>query len=98
MKWLARLALDRPGATLLVTGLLTVVLAAGMLRLELRTDGAALHPQGDPVIEQNALDEARFRDARMGLLLVGSRFRNLHAIRYASFVCSDFTITATISG
>jgi len=73
MNWLARCALDRPGATLLVTGLLTLVFAAGMLRLELRTDGAALHPQGDPVIEQNALDEARFRDPRLGLLLVVAR-------------------------
>ena len=64
MNWLARLALDRPGATLFATGVLTVVLAAGTLRLELRTDGAALHPQGDPVIEQNALDDVRFRDPR----------------------------------
>ena len=58
MDWLARRALDWPRATLLATGLLTLVFAAGMLRLELRTDGAALHPQGNPVIEQNALDEA----------------------------------------
>lgn len=73
MNWLARLALDRPGATLLATGLVTLVLSAGIVRLELRTDGAALYPQGDPVIEQNAVDEARFRDPRMGLLLVIAR-------------------------
>jgi len=73
MNWLARRALDRPGATLLASGLLTLVFAAGMLRLEIRTDGAALHPEGDPVIEQNTLDEARFRDPRMVLLLVVAR-------------------------
>jgi len=73
MDWLSRRALDWPLATLLATALLTLVFAAGMLRLELRTDGAALHPQGEPVIEQNALDEARFRDPRLGLLLVVAR-------------------------
>ncbi len=56
-----------------ITGLLTLVFAAGMLRLELRTDGAAIHPQDDPVIEQNSLDRSRFRDPLMGLLLVVAR-------------------------
>ena len=39
MNWLARLALDRPGAVLVGTGLVTLVFAAGLPRLELRTDG-----------------------------------------------------------
>ncbi|MBW2274113.1 MAG: MMPL family transporter [Deltaproteobacteria bacterium] len=73
MKWLALRSLDAPRATLLIGTLLTLVLGAGALRLELRTDGDALTPEGNPVVEQARRDRLRFRDPRTLLLLVNAR-------------------------
>ncbi|MFQ5417923.1 MAG: MMPL family transporter [Myxococcota bacterium] len=73
MTWLARRSLDRPHLTALLCGVLTVVLGLGALRLELRTDGAALTPEHHPVVLQDADDRARFRDPRTLLLLAHAR-------------------------
>ena len=56
MNWLSAPSLDHPGRTVLITAVLALVAAAGMLRLELRTDGDALMPRGHPVIEQSEED------------------------------------------
>ncbi|MBW2287543.1 MAG: MMPL family transporter [Deltaproteobacteria bacterium] len=73
MNRLLRLALDRPRTILLLTGSITVVLAVGMLRLELRVGGDALRPEGDPAIEHSARDASRFLDPRTVWLLVSTR-------------------------
>ena len=73
MSGLASISLDRPRATVLVLVGVTLLLGAGAHQLELRTDGATLHPSGDPVVEQSALDRLRFRDPRALLLLVEAR-------------------------
>jgi hypothetical protein len=72
---LVEIAVGRPRLVLLVTAALSLVLAAGGLRLELRTDGAALEPQGDPVVERSARDRIRFRDPRTVLLVVSANER-----------------------
>ncbi len=73
MNRLLNLALDRPRTTLLLTGAITLVLAMGMLRLELRVGGDALRPEGDPAIEHSARDASRFLDPRTVWLLLSTR-------------------------
>jgi len=70
---LTRLALRFPvlclGATLLVTG----VFVLGLLRLTLRTDGAALHPASSPTVLRSAADREVFHDSELVILLVAGR-------------------------
>ena len=53
---LARAALARPFAVLALLALGTAGAATGLFRLRLWTDGAALHPRGNPVVEQTQAD------------------------------------------
>jgi predicted RND superfamily exporter protein len=69
MSLLARHALAHPRLWLIAIGLVTLVLAGGLLRLELRTEGAALHPVGHPGIEAAERDRVRFLDPRQVVLL-----------------------------
>lgn len=64
--------LEWPRATLALCALVTLVLGLGALRLELRTDGQMLMPEGHPVVERGRQDELRFRDPRELLLVVDS--------------------------
>jgi uncharacterized protein len=48
---LAYFAIDHPRGTILAFALLTLLAAPGLLRLQLRTDGHALVPAGDPAVE-----------------------------------------------
>jgi predicted RND superfamily exporter protein len=48
-------------------------LALGLLRLELRTDGAALYPVGDPVVERTLEDRVLFREPERVVLLLSTR-------------------------
>lgn len=73
MRTLARWALRRPGLWLGLTALLTLVLGLGLFRLELRTDGAALHPRGEPAVALTARDREVFHDPEQVILLVSSR-------------------------
>ena len=73
VSWLVLRSLDAPRAMLLIGALVTLVLGAGALRLELRTDGDALTPEGHPVVEQDQRDRLRFRDPRTLLLLVNAK-------------------------
>ena len=73
MSWLVLRSLDAPRATLLIGALITLALGAGALRLELRTDGDALTPEGNRIVEQDLRDRLRFRDPRTLLLLVNAR-------------------------
>ncbi len=71
MQWLARAAVARPWTWLLAGAALTFALGAGLPRLELRTDGATLQPEGNPVIEASESDRARFREPRHVVVLIG---------------------------
>ncbi len=73
MTWISQRALDRPRATLIVCAVLTLALGIGALRLELRTDGHALTPEGHPVVMRDAEDRVRFRDARKAILVALAR-------------------------
>jgi predicted RND superfamily exporter protein len=70
---LAGLSLRRPGVVLALYALLTGAAAAGLFRLELRTDGSTLYPSGDPVVAQTVADNRRFRETDQVILLVSSR-------------------------
>lgn len=50
MRFLSHTAIRHPYRTLAVTLLLTLAAAPGLLRLQLRTDGHALVPHGDPAV------------------------------------------------
>jgi predicted RND superfamily exporter protein len=70
---LARAALRRPKLFLLLAGLGTALLSAGLFRLEIRTDGAALYPQGDAMVERTLADRQRFAEPQQVILLATSR-------------------------
>lgn len=70
---LATLCLARPRATLLAGGMVTALLASGLPRLELRTDGRAIYPTGNPVVEQSERDAETFQDPSQVIVLVSAR-------------------------
>lgn len=70
---LGRLSVRRPRATILGAILLVALAAPGLLRLELRTDGHALVPAGDPVILEDAELRERFGLRDPIVILVESR-------------------------
>ena len=67
---LARAALKRPVPVLLLFFLAT---AAGLFRLELRTDGAAIYPEHDPTVERTLRDRATFFEPDQIIVLASSR-------------------------
>lgn len=73
MLTLARISAQRPVAGLTVLTIVTLALAAGLPRLRLRTDGAALHPVGDRTVELTAQDRLTFQDPEELILLLTSR-------------------------
>ena len=72
MNRLTECSLGHPVALLAVLGIVTIVFGYGVLRLELRIDGAALYPVS-AVVEATELDRLRFQDPRQLVLLVGSQ-------------------------
>ena len=73
MLWISRASLRWPVLTLLLFLLGTAVVAAGLFRLEIRADGAAIYPQGDPTVEQSLRDRQTFLEPDQIILLVSSR-------------------------
>jgi predicted RND superfamily exporter protein len=73
MMLLARWALRRPAWCLVLFGALTIFLVPGLARLELRTDGAAVYPRGEAVVDLTALDRETFRDPEQVILLLSAR-------------------------
>jgi len=73
MLLLARAALARPLLVLALLGVATAAVARGLFRLELRTDGAAIYPQGDPAVERTAADRRTFHEVDQIVLLVTAR-------------------------
>ena len=72
---LARAALRRPLLVLALLALATAAVAKGLFRLELRTDGAAIYPQGDAAVAQTLADRETFHEADQAILLVAARPR-----------------------
>jgi predicted RND superfamily exporter protein len=68
-----RFALDRPAGCLTGVAVLTLLLGSGLLRLELRTDGASLHPGGNAVIARTREDRLAFLEREQVIVLVTSR-------------------------
>ncbi len=73
MLQLARAALARPLVVLAVLAIATAAAARGLFRLELRTDGEAIYPQGDPAVERTRADRRDFLEADQIVLLVTTR-------------------------
>ena len=67
---LAAAAVAHPRPWLIGVALSTAFLMAGLLRLELRTEGAALHPTESAVVKQSEADRLRFLEPRQIILLV----------------------------
>ncbi len=91
---LRRSVLFRPVRLLLFVLALTLIPASALPRLELRTDGAALHPTGNPVVEATRKDRGVFHDPEQVILLLSSRaagpavesaagFRTVRRLHYA---------------
>ena len=70
---LVGLCLARPRLALLAALLVTVLCASGLPRLELRTDGRAIYPSGNRVVEQSEADAERFREPDRVVLLISAR-------------------------
>ncbi len=73
MRLLVRSVLDRPHPWLLGGAALTLVLGAGLFRLELKTDGQSLRPLDAPELLQDEEDSRRFHDPRQAVLVVTAR-------------------------
>ena len=69
----ARWSLDHPVACLAVVLALTAIAIVGLGRLELRTDGAAIYPDGDPIVALAVADRARFHEAEQVIVLLSAR-------------------------
>ncbi|MFQ6008744.1 MAG: hypothetical protein ACE5K8_07320, partial [Candidatus Zixiibacteriota bacterium] len=54
--------LKRPYLSLVGTVILTAVLGVGLVRLEIRTDGAAIYPENNPIVQQTENDREAFYD------------------------------------
>ena len=70
---LVRYALRRPVRALAGIALATSLLAPGLARLELRTDGAAIHPTGNQIVKHTEADSRFFGERDRVILLLTSR-------------------------
>ncbi len=70
---LARSALNHPRRALAWIFLLTLLPAAGLTRLQVHTDGAAVYPEGDRTVERTKADRRAFRDSDQLIVLVTTR-------------------------
>ena len=70
---LTKQCLEKPGYCVAVVLVLTLVLAGGLFRLKIRTDGEMLYPDHHPVVTKTQLDRTRFDDPETVLVLVQSR-------------------------
>ncbi|HEX3131416.1 MAG TPA: MMPL family transporter, partial [Thermoanaerobaculia bacterium] len=73
MLTLVHTALRRPWLVLFLIGLGSAFFLAGLFRLEVRTDGASLYPQGDATVDRTLADRERFAEPQQVILLATSR-------------------------
>jgi len=71
-RWLAAL-FQRPGAVCVAVAVLTLGLGSGLLRLDLRTDGAAIHPLDNVTVQQTLADRDSFHDTDQAIVLLTSQ-------------------------
>lgn len=67
---LSSFAMNRPAYWLVACVSLTVILGLGLKHLQIRTEGAALYPTGNKVIQQTDKDHSTFSDPQELILLV----------------------------
>ncbi|HXO22919.1 MAG TPA: MMPL family transporter, partial [Thermoanaerobaculia bacterium] len=70
---LARAALRRPRLVLALFAAATAVMAAGLGRLQLRTDGAAIYPRGNPTVVRTLQDQETFQELPQVIVLLTAR-------------------------
>jgi predicted RND superfamily exporter protein len=70
MNWIARGAVLHPRLWFAAGIAVTLALAAGLPRLELKTDGESLQPDGNAVVARSDADRIRFEEPRHLVLLV----------------------------
>jgi len=73
LRALARTAIRRPGVVLTLLGAASAAMVPGLLRLEIRTDGAAIYPDGDPAVVRTQEDRKAFGEPDQIILLATSR-------------------------
>ena len=73
MRSLVDSACMHPRVWLAGLGLITAALGAALPRLELRTDGAAIHPRDSGAVRASAADQIQFHDEDRVLVLIKSR-------------------------
>jgi len=71
-RWI-RLSLDHPRACLGAVAAITAVCGAGLLALDVRTDGAAIHPTDSPVVKRTGVDRHTFVGRDRVIALLSSR-------------------------
>lgn len=70
---LALICLDKPRATLLAGLMVVLLLASGLPLLELRTDGQAIYPTGNPIVERSKKDAETFKDSSQVIVLISAK-------------------------
>lgn len=73
MRSLVDSASGHPRLWLAGVALVTALFAAALPRLEIRTDGAAIHPPGSAAVRATAADRTQFHDDDLVLILLRSR-------------------------
>lgn len=100
---LAAACVSRPRWSLGLLGLVTLTSLAALTRLELRTDGAALHPLGHPVVRLSQQDAALFGDGDELVLLVeprdgASRLTTAQGLRSLAALHRELAALAFVDG
>ncbi len=65
--------LARPRLTLLAGLLVAALFGSGLPRIELRTDGQAIYPSRNRIVQQSAADAERFREPDQVILLISTK-------------------------
>ena len=87
MRRLGELSTRRPAWVLLILIAVTAALAPGVLRLELRTDGAVLYPEENEVVLRTEADARLFHEQERLVVLItpkteGARIESLEGLRF----------------
>lgn len=64
---------SHPHRTLALIAVFTAIMGSGMIRLELRTDGAAIYPKKNATVERSRIDRATFKESEQAVLLMTTR-------------------------
>jgi len=70
---ISQAVLRRPTLWILVHLFLGILVGLGLPRLEVRTDGASIHPRGHPTVELSKADRQDFSETEQVIVLLSSR-------------------------